>query len=81
MIKSDDEPIYAYDEISRPEHYCCTEIEPLDVIEDWGLDFCLGNVIKYIARAGLKGSYLKDLKKARFYLDRVIGKQADGDNM
>ena len=35
-------------------------------------NFCLGNAIKYIWRAGQKGDALEDLKKARWYLDREI---------
>jgi hypothetical protein len=36
------------------------------------MGFCLGNAIKYIWRADLKGSAIEDLKKARFYIDREI---------
>jgi len=66
------------DEINHPPHYTRGEYEVIDVIEDWGLNqnFCLGNVIKYIARAGHKHSSLegkaRDLMKARWYLDREI---------
>lgn len=44
--------------------------EPIEVIQGWGLDFCLGNVIKYVARAGHKEgeSRDKDLHKAMNYL-------------
>lgn len=42
------------------------------MIEAWDLGFHLGNVVKYLARAGKKGPYLEDLRKARFYLDRKI---------
>jgi hypothetical protein len=55
-----------------PDHYKSGLIEAIDVIEDWELDFCLGNVIKYIARAGKKDDLITDLKKARWYLDRAI---------
>lgn len=44
----------------------------IDFIEDQQLPYHLGNVIKYIARAGYKGDKLEDLKKARWYLDRYI---------
>lgn len=58
----------------RPAHYTGKSIEPIEVIQSWSLNFCLGNVIKYVARAGLKkGSpALEDLKKARQYLDFEI---------
>lgn len=42
------------------------------MIEGWGLGFHLGNVLKYIVRAPHKGSEIRDLKKARWYLDRWI---------
>jgi hypothetical protein len=61
------------DNVNYPPHYTFGKYEPIDVIEDWGLSFCLGNVVKYIARAGRKSpSKLEDLKKARFYLNREI---------
>lgn len=58
--------------IDHPSHYNRGKIEVIDFIEDQGLSFHLGNVIKYIARAGSKGDKLEDLKKARWYLDRCI---------
>lgn len=58
--------------IDHPSHYNCGKIEVIDFIEDQGLSFHLGNVIKYVARAGSKGDKLEDLKKARWYLDRYI---------
>lgn len=58
--------------INHPSHYNRGKIEVVDFIEDQGLSFHLGNVIKYIARAGYKGDKLEDLKKARWYLDRYI---------
>lgn len=58
--------------IDHPSHYNRGKIEVIDFIEDQGLSFHLGNVIKYVARAGSKGDKLEDLKKARWYLDRYI---------
>lgn len=61
------------DEINHPAHYIEGRAhEPWDVIEDWELDFHLGNVVEYIARAGRKGDELEDLRKAKAYLDRKI---------
>lgn len=68
-------PVNGYDVITRPEHYAATAIEPLDVIEDWGLNFALGNVVKYVRRADLKGQPILDLEKARQYLDREIARR------
>ena len=63
----------SYDPVNAPSHYIeGRAYEPIDVIEDWGLDFCLGNTVKYISRAGRKNDTLEDLKKARWYLDRRI---------
>ena len=61
------------DNVNHPSHYAeGRKYEPIDVIEDWELDFCLGNAVKYISRAGRKSDELEDLKKARWYLDRKI---------
>ena len=64
------------DKISHPEHYTFGKFEPKDVIWDWGLDFYLGNVIKYVARAGRKNGSTKveDLQKARQYIDFELEK-------
>lgn len=44
--------------------------EPKDVIRDWGLNFNLGNVVKYVSRAGRKdpNTLIEDLLKARDYI-------------
>ena len=60
------------DQVDHPKHYCAGAIEVIDVIEDWNLGFCLGNTVKYIARAPHKGTELQDLRKAAWYLQRQI---------
>lgn len=61
------------DNVNHPPHYIKgRDIEPIDVIEDWGLDFHLGNAVKYISRAGRKGSFDEDVRKAIWYLQRRI---------
>lgn len=68
------------DTINHPQHYTLGKIEVIDFIEDKGLNFNLGNVVKYVARAGHKKSSgksvdakaLEDLKKAQWYLNREI---------
>lgn len=60
------------DPVNHPAHYNHGKIEAIDVIEDWGLGFCLGNAVKYIARADHKGAPLADLEKAQWYLTREI---------
>lgn len=60
--------------INHPVHYGGenNQYEAIKVIEAWQLDFCLGNTVKYISRAGKKDDVLQDLKKAKWYLDRKI---------
>ena len=57
-------------------HYKNLNPQPIEVIENWELDFHLAQVLKYISRAGKKAgeSELKDLEKAKVYLDRKIDK-------
>lgn len=62
-----------HETINHPDYYSGNGIEAIDVIEAWGLDFCLGNTVKYIARQGKKSdNALEDLKKAEWYLKREI---------
>jgi len=63
------------DIINHPPHYTYGRIETIDYIEDKQLPYHLGNVVKYVSRAGHKGDALEDLKKAKWYLDRYIGLQ------
>ncbi|MGI0148697.1 MAG: DUF3310 domain-containing protein [Thermoplasmata archaeon] len=62
--------------VGHPAHYGGENnvYEAIKVIEAWGLGFHLGNTVKYIARVGRKPGVnpVKDLKKARWYLDRAI---------
>lgn len=44
----------------------------IDVINDYNVNFCRGNVIKYVVRAGKKKDELQDLLKAKDYLQREI---------
>ncbi len=58
--------------VDHPKHYNIGTIEVIDIIEDWKLDFNQGNVLKYMMRAAHKGTPLEDLKKAAWYLNRLI---------
>jgi len=64
--------------VNHPLHYGGEDnpYEAIKVIDAWGLGFCLGNTVKYISRAGKKGTdkELQDLKKALWYLERKIEK-------
>jgi len=66
----------------NPSHYVTdkSKVQPIDIIEMFGLNFARGNVIKYVLRAGRKkeAGYksnvkeIEDLKKAKWYLEREI---------
>tara|TARA_B110000196_G_scaffold308642_1_gene309477 strand:- start:297 stop:527 length:231 start_codon:yes stop_codon:yes gene_type:complete len=65
----------------NPEHYQSdTNLEAIDVIEAFDLNFHRGNIVKYILRAGRKTEkgyenkekQLEDLNKAKWYLSRLI---------
>ena len=62
--------------VNHPHHYGGENntYEAIKVIEAWDLDFCLGNAVKYISRAGKKDASkeLEDLNKAVWYLNRRI---------
>lgn len=61
------------DNVKHPSHYVeGRKFEPKDVIRDWGLNFNLGNAVKYIARAGRKADLVEDLKKAQQYIQFEI---------
>jgi hypothetical protein len=57
--------------INHPSHYNQGNIEVIDIIDDWNLDFCEGNVVKYISRWRNKNG-IEDLKKARHFIDLLI---------
>jgi len=61
-----------HDSVKRPKHYTQhpSGVECITITEHY--NFCLGNAIKYLWRAGLKGDPLEDLRKARWYIDREI---------
>lgn len=62
--------------VNHPEYYGGEEnpYEVIKIIEALDLDFHLGNVLKYIARAGEKDrdTALEDFKKAKWYIERKI---------
>lgn len=61
-----------HDLVKHPKHYTQhpSGVECITITEHY--NFCLGNAIKYLWRAGLKGDPLEDLRKARWYIDREI---------
>jgi hypothetical protein len=61
----------------NPSHYQAGQLQAIDVIDNWQLGFNLGNVVKYVLRAGKKdgADYRTDLEKALWYLQRELGKE------
>lgn len=64
------------DAVNHPTHYTDGKIEVIDFIEDKKLGYHLGNVVKYVCRAGKKDpeKEIEDLQKAEWYLHRKIQK-------
>jgi hypothetical protein len=67
------------DAVNQPAHYTDGGIETIDFIEAKQLGYNLGNVIKYVSRAGKKGDRLQDLQKAQWYLTREIRNETDNN--
>jgi len=66
------------DSINHPPHYTQGKIEVIDFIADQQMGYMDGNIIKYIARYRHKGSAVEDLKKAKWYLERLLA-EVDGN--
>ncbi len=68
-----------HDPVNHPKHY--TEhpsgVECIEITEH--MNFNVGNAIKYLWRAGLKGEQVEDLRKARWYIDREIARLLNGE--
>ena len=69
------------DMVNHPSHYTSGGVECIDAItsalssyEDSVDSWLVGQVIKYLWRAPLKGKYDEDIKKAQFYLNRLVEK-------
>jgi hypothetical protein len=67
----------AGDDVAHPTHYTShpSGIECIEITEHMG--FNLGNAVKYIWRADLKGNATKDLQKAAWYIARELQRRAD----
>ncbi len=54
------------DNVNQPPHYTTGKIEVYDFIEDKELNYCRGNIVKYVVRAGTKNpdTEIEDLKKS-----------------
>ena len=62
------------DNVNHQKHYNShpSGVECIEITEH--MNFCLGNAVKYIWRASLKGKEVEDLRKARWYIDREISR-------
>ena len=70
-----------WDAVNRPEHYNKGGIEAIDYIRqqlgDKFVAYCEGSVLKYIHRYKYKKKPVEDLRKARFYLDKLIDEEIE----
>lgn len=70
------------DPVNQPQHYRshASGIECIQITEH--MNFCLGNAVKYVWRAGLKSeNAIEDLRKARWYIDREIARLEAADGL
>lgn len=76
-----------FDEVEKPAHYNYGKYETIDVIVDTlgmyeTINYCHGNVLKYTIRMWHKGTPIKDAKKAKWYLEKMIEllEKTEGNN-
>ena len=64
------------EQVNHPKHYTShpSGVECIEITEH--MSFNLGNAIKYIWRASIKGKEIEDLRKAKWYVDREIRRLA-----
>jgi hypothetical protein len=62
------------DKINHPGQYTAFGVEVIEITEH--LNFCRGNAVKYLCRAGLKSkdTEIEDLEKAAWYLQRELNR-------
>ncbi len=74
-VRTEDDPV------SHPHHYTAGNIECIDYIDScgYGLDFCLGNAVKYLTRCKLKGTTVQDIRKAIWYAEHAAEKLESGE--
>ena len=66
------------DPVNRPQHYRSGSLETVQAIEGLGLGYFEGNVLKYLSRYRHKGKPVEDLRKAQWYLERLIEREERG---
>ena len=78
LLESTDNSVTETDDpVNQPSHYKQGNRETIEVIKDYMTDdefvgYLKGNVIKYVGRFKFKGNPLQDLKKASWYLNKLI---------
>lgn len=74
LMRKNEDDTRCDDPVNHPSYYAAGKIECIDFITDKGLNFCRGNAVKYIVRAGKKDpeKEIEDLQKAAWYLNREI---------
>ena len=78
MVNDESKNTESFNAVSHPAHYTAgRKYEPRKVIADWGLNFNLGNAVKYVSRAGRKGDKIEDLRKAIQYIEFEIEELED----
>lgn len=65
------------DQVNSPDHYTHGGIETWEYLlakmsKNGAMWYCMGNVLKYVSRGPYKGKWLEDLKKAQWYITRMI---------
>ena len=71
---------------NHPRHYNINwkgdqAIETYEYINSWEMGYAEGNIIKYVSRHKYKGKPLEDLRKAQWYLTKLIEQyESEGDN-
>lgn len=70
--KQENQILESFDPVNHPAHYTNhpSGVECIQITQHMG--FCLGNAVKYIWRADLKGNAIEDLEKAEFYIKQEI---------
>lgn len=68
------------DMVNSPAHYTQGNIEVIDFILDQKLPYLEGNIVKYVVRHRFKNG-LEDLKKAQWYLNRLIAQEENGQKL
>ena len=72
------------EQINHPKHYNINwkgeqAIETFNYINSWRMGYAEGNIVKYVSRYKYKGKGFQDLKKARWYLEKLINEVENED--